>query len=277
MVIINLVSGQISIRFGAKGPNSLRSDRLLDGDALHRRRGAPDPIRQADVMIAGGTEATITPLAIGGFAAMKALSAATTILPAPPAPVRHGSRRVRHGRGGRHHDPRRVGTRSRREANLRRVIGYGATADAFHITAPPDDGERRRPLYAARALGRARIQARPGWIHQRHATSTFADSIEIHAIKEVFGDHALSSPSGDQVDDRPPSGRSRRRRSRLLRPHNRPRGPASHDQPRHPDPACDLDTIPNAARRARIDYALSNSFGFGGTNACLIFRRPDLA
>jgi 3-oxoacyl-[acyl-carrier-protein] synthase II len=129
-----------------------------------------------------------------------------------------------------------------------------------------------------RALSDARIQAdQVGYINA-HATSTFADSIEIHAIKEVFGAHARKLAVGGTKSMTGHLLGAAGGVEAVFSALAIDRGvlPPTINQ-EHPDPACDLDTIPNAARQAKIDYALSNSFGFGGTNACLIFRRPDLA
>ena len=278
MVIINLVSGQISIRFGAKGPNSCAVTACSTG--THSIGDAARLIQygEADVMIAGGTEATITPLAIGGFAAMKALSRRNDDPPRASRPFDRDRDGFVMGEGAGIMILEEWGRASRRGAKIyAEVIGYGATADAFHITAPPDDGEGAVRCMR-RALSDARIQAdQVGYINA-HATSTFADSIEIHAIKEVFGDHARKLAVGGTKSMTGHLLGAAGGVEAVFSVLTIDRGvlPPTINQ-EHPDPACDLDTIPNAAREARIDYALSNSFGFGGTNACLIFRRPDLA
>ncbi|MBI3394146.1 MAG: beta-ketoacyl-ACP synthase II [Nitrospirae bacterium] len=278
MVIINLVSGQISIRFGAKGPNSCAVTACSTG--THSIGDAARLIQygEADVMIAGGTEAAITPLAIGGFAAMKALSRRNDDPPRASRPFDSGRDGFVMGEGAGVVILEEWGRAVRRGAKIyAEVIGYGATADAYHITAPPDDGEG-----AVRCMRRALADAgiRPdhvGYINA-HATSTFADSIEIHAIKEVFGAHARKLAVGGTKSMTGHLLGAAGGIEAVFSVLAIDRGilPPTINQ-EHPDPACDLDTIPNAARQARIDYALSNSFGFGGTNACLIFRRPDLA
>ncbi|MEK6815643.1 MAG: beta-ketoacyl-ACP synthase II [Nitrospirota bacterium] len=278
MVIINLVSGQISIRFGAKGPNSCAVTACSTG--THSIGDAARLIQygEADVMIAGGTEATITPLAIGGFAAMKALSRRNDDPPRASRPFDRDRDGFVMGEGAGIMILEEWGRASRRGAKIyAEVIGYGATADAFHITAPPDDGEGAVRCMR-RALSDARIQAdQVGYINA-HATSTFADSIEIHAIKEVFGAHARKLAVGGTKSMTGHLLGAAGGVEAVFSALAIDRGvlPPTINQ-EHPDPACDLDTIPNAARQAKIDYALSNSFGFGGTNACLIFRRPDLA
>mgnify|MGYP001594819568 FL=1 len=278
MVIINLVSGQISIRFGAKGPNSCAVTACSTG--THSIGDAARLIQygEADVMIAGGTEATITPLAIGGFAAMKALSRRNDDPPRASRPFDRDRDGFVMGEGAGIMILEEWGRASRRGAKIyAEVIGYGATADAFHITAPPDDGEGAVRCML-RALSDALIQAdQVGYINA-HATSTFADSIEIHAIKEVFGAHARKLAVGGTKSMTGHLLGAAGGVEAVFSALAIDRGvlPPTINQ-EHPDPACDLDTIPNAARQAKIDYALSNSFGFGGTNACLIFRRPDLA
>lgn len=278
MVIINLVSGQISIRFGAKGPNSCAVTACSTG--THSIGDAARLIQygEADVMIAGGTEATITPLAIGGFAAMKALSRRNDDPPRASRPFDTERDGFVMGEGAGIMILEEWGRAVRRGAKIyAEVTGYGATADAFHITAPPDDGEGAVRCMR-RAISDARIQANQVGYVNAHATSTFADSIEIHAIKEVFGDHARKLAVGGTKSMTGHLLGAAGGVEAVFSVLAIDRGvlPPTINQER-PDPACDLDTIPNAAREARIDYALSNSFGFGGTNACLIFRRPDLA
>lgn len=278
MVIINLVSGQISIRFGAKGPNSCAVTACSTG--THSIGDAARLIQygEADVMIAGGTEATITPLAIGGFAAMKALSRRNDDPPRASRPFDTERDGFVMGEGAGIMILEEWGRAVRRGAKIyAEVTGYGATADAFHITAPPDDGEGAVRCMR-RAISDARIQANQVGYVNAHATSTFADSIEIHAIKEVFGDHARKLAVGGTKSMTGHLLGAAGGVEAVFSVLAIDRGvlPPTINQER-PDPACDLDTIPNAARQAKIDYALSNSFGFGGTNACLIFRRPDLA
>lgn len=278
MVIINLVSGQISIRFGAKGPNSCAVTACSTG--THSIGDAARLIQygEADVMIAGGTEATITPLAIGGFAAMKALSRRNDDPPRASRPFDTERDGFVMGEGAGIMILEEWGRAVRRGAKIyAEVTGYGATADAFHITAPPDDGEGAVRCMR-RAISDARIQANQVGYVNAHATSTFADSIEIHAIKEVFGDHARKLAVGGTKSMTGHLLGAAGGVEAVFSVLAIDRGvlPPTINQER-PDPACDLDTIPNAAREARIDYALSNSFGFGGTNACLIFRRFDLA
>ncbi|OGW61740.1 MAG: beta-ketoacyl-[acyl-carrier-protein] synthase II [Nitrospirae bacterium RBG_16_64_22] len=278
MVIINLVSGQISIRFGAKGPNSCAVTACSTG--THSIGDAARLIQhgEADVMIAGGTEATITPLAIGGFAAMKALSRRNDDPTHASRPFDRDRDGFVMGEGAGIVILEEWGRAVRREAKIyAEVIGYGATADAYHITAPPDDGEGAVRCMR-RAIEDARIQAdQVGYINA-HATSTFADSIEIHAIKEVFGAHARKLAVGGTKSMTGHLLGAAGGIEAIFSVLAIDRGilPPTINQ-EHPDPACDLDTIPNTARQAKIDCALSNSFGFGGTNACLIFRRPDLA
>jgi 3-oxoacyl-[acyl-carrier-protein] synthase II len=274
-VISNLAPGQISMRFGAKGPNLSSVSACATGN--HSIGDAAEWIRRGvcDAMIAGGTEATISPMCIGGFAAMKALS---TRNDAPAEACRPFDRErdgfvCGEGAGvlvlEEYDSARKRGARIYAE-----LVGYGATADAYHLTNPAPAGEG-----AARAMRMALEQAAIGADEvdhiNAHATSTPAGDIaETQAIKRALGEHAR----------RVPVSATKSMTGHLL-------GGAggveavftvlsivNHVAPptinlRTPDPECDLDYVPNEARPVKIDVALSNGFGFGGTNSTLAFRR----
>jgi 3-oxoacyl-[acyl-carrier-protein] synthase II len=276
MTIINLSSGQIAIRYGLQGPNSCAVTACATGnncigDAFRIiQRG------EADAMIAGGTEAAITPLGVAGFAASRALSTRN-------ADPLHASRPFDRERDGfvlgegaglllleELEFAKRRGARVYAE-----VVGYAMTADAFHITAPPDDG-----IGAVRCMSLALQDAgmRPaeiGYINA-HATSTFADKIETVAIKAVFGDDArripVSSTKSMTGHLLGAAGGIEAVFSILALVHGIIPPTINYE---NSDPECDLDYVPNTARKIKINAALSNSFGFGGTNACLIFRRYE--
>ncbi len=276
MTIINLASGQIAIRHGAKGPNSSAVSACATGN--HCIGDAYRIIQrgEADVMIAGGTEAAITPLCVAGFAASRALSTRNDAPAQACRPFERDRDGFVLGEGAGIVVLESLEHARQRGASIHaELVGYGMTADAYHITAPSEDGEG-----AARCMQLALSEAKiaPSGIHyiNAHATATAADAVETMALKRVFG----------QAAGRIPISSTKSMTGHLL-------GAAGGIEAiftvlamtrgvmpptinlDHPDPACDLDYIPNTARRGRVDVALSNSFGFGGTNACLLFRRHE--
>jgi 3-oxoacyl-[acyl-carrier-protein] synthase II len=273
--IINLAAGQVSIRFGAKGPNSATctacsASAHAIGDAFEIiKRGG------ADVMIAGGSEAAITPMGIGGFGALRALS----------------TRNDEPSRASRPFDKDRDGfvvgegagvliledydsARSRGARIYAELVGYGMSADAYHITAPSEDGDGPFRVMGA-ALESAGIQPSQVDYINAHGTSTpHGDKVETIAIKRCFGDHAKTLPvssTKSMTGHLLGAAGGLEAGITVLAVHHQIAPPTINlDQP---DPECDLDYVPNTARPARIVYALSNSFGFGGTNAALLFKR----
>jgi 3-oxoacyl-[acyl-carrier-protein] synthase II len=276
MVIINLASGQVAIRLGARGPNSCAVTACATGnhcigDAFRLiQRG------DADVMLAGGTEAAITPLGVAGFAAARALSRRND----DPA---HASRPFDRDRDGfvlgegagvvvleELETARRRGVRIYGE-----VVGYAMNSDAHHITAPPDDGEGavRCMEMAIKDAGVSKDEI--GYINA-HATSTFADKVETQAIKGVFGDRAYRIPvssTKSMTGHLLGAAGGVEAVFSLLAIHRGVVPPTINLE--HPDPECDLDYVPGRAREVSVKVALSNSFGFGGVNACLLFKRMD--
>ena len=276
-VIINLAAGQVSIRFGAKGPNSATvtacsASAHAVGDAFEIiSRGA------ADVMIAGGSEAAITPLGVGGFAAMRALS----------------KRNDEPTRASRPFDRDRDGfiigegagvvileeyerAQARKSPLYAELVGYGMSGDAFHVTAPSENADGAvRAIRAALVRG----ECRPDQVDyvNAHGTSTpYNDRLETLAIKNVFGDHAnqlavssTKSMTGHLLGAA--GGLEAGITALAIRRQTLP--PTINLDT--PDPDCDLDYVPGSARSATVRYALSNSFGFGGTNAVLLFKRCD--
>jgi 3-oxoacyl-[acyl-carrier-protein] synthase II len=275
--IVNLASGHVSIRYGARGPNSATATACSAsahaiGDAFKIiQRG------DADVMIAGGAEAAITPMGVGGFAAMKALS----------------TRNDEPERASRPFDAQRDGFvigegagvlvlealehATRRGANiLCEVVGYGMSGDAYHITQPAEEGAGGYAVMS-RALKDAGVAPQDVDYINAHGTSTpIGDVIEIMAVRRLFGDtgrrvpvsstksmtgHLLGGAGGLEA------GLS------VLALRDQILPPTINYE--NPDPNCDWDFVPNTARKAEVRYALSNSFGFGGTNAALLFKRWD--
>ncbi len=273
--IVNLAAGQVSIRLGAMGPNSATCTACSAG--AHALGDSFRIIQRgdADVMIAGGSEAAITPMGVGGFAAMKALS----------------TRNEEPARASRPFDLERDGfvvgegagllvledleTARRRGAPIvAEIVGYGMSGDAYHMTAPPEDGS------GAFRVMQAALQdagADPGQVDyiNAHGTSTPPnDRIETLAIKRLFGEHAhelavssTKSMTGHLLGAA--GGLEGGITALAIRDQVLP--PTINQE--NPDPECDLDYVANQARQAEIRYAMSNSFGFGGTNASLLFRR----
>jgi len=273
--IVNLASGNISIRYGARGPNSATATACSAsahaiGDSFKIiERGA------AEMMICGGTEATITPMGVGGFAAMRALS----IRNDDPA---HASRPFDATRDG-----FVVGegagilileslehAQKRNAPILAEIVGYGMSGDAYHITQPAENGDGAFRVMRA-ALKDAKLDASTIGYLNAHGTSTpIGDAIETTAIKRLFGERAKQVPvsSTKSMTGHLLGGAGGLEAGiSVLALRDQILPPTINYQT--PDPACDLDYVPNTARKASVEYALSNSFGFGGTNAALIFKR----
>jgi 3-oxoacyl-[acyl-carrier-protein] synthase II len=275
--IVNLASGHVSIRYGAKGPNSATATAC--SASAHSIGDAYKIIQReaADVMIAGGSEAAITPMGVGGFAAMRALS----------------TRNDEPGRASRPFDAQRDGFvvgegagvlileslefAQKRGANIMaEIVGYGMSGDAFHITQPAEGGDGGYRVTMA-ALKDASISPDAVGYVNAHGTSTpIGDAIETTALKRVFGERAKKVPisSTKSMTGHLLGGAGGLEagisvlalRDKILPP------TANYE---NPDPECDLDYIPNQPRKLAVEYAVSNSFGFGGTNASLIFKHWD--
>ena len=275
--IVNLASGWVSIRTGAKGPNSATCTACTTsahavGDSFRLiQRG------DATAMIAGGSEAAITPLGVGGFSAMRALSTRND----DPA---HASRPFDKERDG-----FVIGEGSgivvleeleharRRGAPIYcEVVGYGMSSDAFHISAPCEDGDGAMRVMN-RTLRDAGVPPAAVDYVNVHGTSTpQGDKVEVVALKRVFGDHARRlaiSSTKSMTGHLLGAAGGLEAGITALTLKTQMIAPTINYQ--HPDPDCDLDIVPNAARKADVEYALSNSFGFGGTNGALLFRRHE--
>jgi 3-oxoacyl-[acyl-carrier-protein] synthase II len=273
--IINLAAGQVSIRFGAKGPNSATCTAC--SASAHAIGDAFEIIRRddADVMIAGGSEAAITPMGVGGFAAMRALSTRNDEPERASRPFDKDRDGFVMGEGSGVVVLEELGFAQRRGAPIyAELVGYGMTADAYHITAPSEDGDGGMRVMEM-AVRRAGIQPMQVDYINAHGTSTpFNDKLETLAIKRLFGEHAhqlaISSTKSMTGHLLGAAGGVEAAISALVIQHQVIPPTINLE---NPDPECDLDYVPNQKREAKVDYALSNSFGFGGTNGALLFKR----
>jgi 3-oxoacyl-[acyl-carrier-protein] synthase II len=273
--IINLAAGQVSIRFGAKGPNSATCTAC--SASAHAIGDAFEIIKRndADVMIAGGSEAAITPMGVGGFAAMRALSTRNDEPARASRPFDKDREGFVMGEGSGVIILEELEFATRRGASIyAELVGYGMSADAFHITAPSEDGDGGMRVMQS-ALSRAGVQPQQVDYINAHGTSTpFNDKLETLAIKRVFGDHArklaISSTKSMTGHLLGAAGGLEAGITVLAIRHQVIPPTINYETP---DPECDLDYVPNTKRAAKIEFALSNSFGFGGTNGALLFKR----
>lgn len=273
-LIINLAGGQVSIFHGFKGP--LMSHVSACSTAAHSVGEAYLAIRygRADVMVAGGTESTITPLSVGGFVAARALSTRNDEPSKASRPFTASRDGFVMGEGcGLLILEELERAKARGATIIAEIVGYGANSDAYHVTAPHPEGEGAQACMRL-ALQDAGIGPEAVGYINAHGTSTAADAVETHAIKQVFGDHAralqVSSTKSMHGHLLGAAGSVEGAICCLALERGLLPPTINLDDP---DPACDLDYIPHEARRVEVEYALSNSFGFGGTNACLLFRR----
>jgi 3-oxoacyl-[acyl-carrier-protein] synthase II len=271
--IVNLAAGQVSIKFGAKGPNEATATACTT--SAHSIGDAFKIIQRcdADVMIAGGSEAAITPMGIGGFAAMRALSVRNDAPEKASRPWDKDRDGFVVGEGAGILILEDLEFAKRRGANiLAEVVGYGMSGDAYHITSPAPEHEGGYRVMM-NALRDAKLQPSDIGYVNAHGTSTeLGDKLETHAIMRVFGDKIPPVSSTKSMTGHLLGGAGGLEagitvlalRDQILPP------TINYETP---DPECDLDYVPNQSRKVQMDFALSNSFGFGGTNGCLIFRR----
>jgi len=275
--IVNLASGHISIRYGAKGPNSATATACSAsahaiGDSFKIiERGA------ADMMICGGTEATITPMGVGGFASMKALSTRNDDPATASRPFDADRDGFIVGEGAGILILEALEHATRRNAPiLAEIVGYGMSGDAYHITQPVENGDGAFRVMRA-ALKDAKLSPDDISYVNAHGTSTpIGDVIETTARKRLFGERAINkklpvSSSKSMTGHLLGGAGGLEAGISVLALRDQILPPTINQF--HADPKCDLDYVPNVARKATVDYALSNSFGFGGTNAALIFKR----
>ncbi|HEX8196749.1 MAG TPA: beta-ketoacyl-ACP synthase II [Pyrinomonadaceae bacterium] len=273
--IVNLAAGNVSIRHGAKGPNSATATACSAG--AHAIGDSFKIIQRgdADAMICGGAESAITPMSSAGFASMRALSTRND-------DPKHASRPF---------DAERDGfvmgegagilileelefAKARGARIYAELVGYGMSGDAFHVTMPDETGSG-----AIRVMQRAMKDAgitpeQIGYINAHGTSTPYNDKFETLAIKKAFGEHAYKlavSSTKSMTGHALGAAGGIEAVISVLAIHNNTLPPTTNYKT--PDPDCDLDYIPNEPRQAMVEYALSNSFGFGGTNACLIFKR----
>src|SRR5579859_6353502 len=273
--IVNLAAGHVSIRYGAKGPNEATCTACTT--SAHAVGDAMKIIQRcdADVMIAGGSEAAITPMGIGGFGAMRALSTRNDEPERSSRPWDAGRDGFVVGEGAGILILEELEHAQKRGAKvLAELIGYGMSGDAYHITQPAEGGEGAvRVMH--NTLNDAKLPPTAVDYINAHGTSTpLGDKQETQAIKTAFGEHArkvaissTKSMTGHLLGGA--GGLEAGITVLALRDQMIP--PTINYET--PDPECDLDYVPNKARKAKVNVALTNSFGFGGTNGCLLFRR----
>lgn len=275
--IVNLASGFVSIRWGARGPNSATATAC--SASAH---AVGDSFRliarcDADVMICGGAEAAITPMGVGGFASMRALSTRNAEPERASRPFDRERDGFVIGEGSGVLVLEELGSALKRGAPiLAEVVGYGMSGDAYHITTPAEDASggvrvMRNALADAKVL-----PEQVGYINAHGTSTPYNDRLETLAIKKVFGEHAARIPvsSTKSMTGHLLGGAGGLEAGfTALALHEQWIPPTINYE--NPDPDCDLDYVPNQARPGSFEYALSNSFGFGGTNAALLFKRYE--
>jgi 3-oxoacyl-[acyl-carrier-protein] synthase II len=275
MLIINMASGLVSMRFGAKGPNSAVVTACATGN--HAIGDAFKIIERgdADVMIAGGAEAMIVPLTIAGFCSMKAMSTRNDEPEKASRPFDAGRDGFVCGEGAGVVVLEALAHAVGRDARIyAEIVGYGMTSDAHHMTAPDPDGDgATRAMQLALADGGIEPDA-VGYINAHGTSTPYNDKFETAAIKRAFGEHArrlaVSSTKSMTGHLLGAAGGVEAVATALAIYHGLLPPTINYETP---DPDCDLDYVPNQARKLDVEYALSNAFGFGGTNATLAFRR----
>jgi 3-oxoacyl-[acyl-carrier-protein] synthase II len=273
--IVNLAAGQVSIRFGAKGPNTSTCTACSSGS-----HAVGDSFRmiargEADAMICGGSEAAITPMSIGGFGSMRALSQRNEQPERASRPFDRDRNGFVIGEG--------AGILILEELEMARwrgatiygeIVGYGMSGDAFHITQPSEDGDGAYRVMTNAILDAGIQPADIDYINAHGTSTPFNDKFETMAIKRAFGEHAYKltvSSTKSMTGHLLGAAGGLEGGISVLALHHQQIPPTINYE--IPDPDCDLDYTPNVARKAHLEYTLSNSFGFGGTNAALLFRR----
>lgn len=275
--IVNLAAGQVSIRYRAKGPNSATATACAAG--AHAIGDSFKIIQRGDAvaMICGGAESAITPMSVAGFAAMRAMSTRNDDPLRASRPFERDRDGFVIGEGAGLMMLEELESAKARGAKIyAEIVGYGMTADAFHLTMPDETGSGPRRAMQ-KALADAGVQPEAVGYINAHGTSTpYNDKFETFAIKQAFGDHAYKlavSSTKSMTGHLLGAAGGIEGVFTVLAIHNSMLPPTINYV--HPDPECDLDYVPNEPREAKVEYALSNSFGFGGTNASLLFKRYE--
>ena len=275
--IVNLAAGQVSIRFGAKGPNSATATACSAG-----AHAIGDSFRiiqrgDADVMICGGAESAITPMSVAGFASMRALSTRNDDPQHACRPFERDRDGFVIGEGAGILILEELELAKKRGARIyAEIVGYGMTADAFHLTMPDETGSGAIRVMQ-KAIKDARIRPEEVGYINAHGTSTpYNDKFETVAIKQTFADHAYKlavSSTKSMTGHLLGAAGGIEGVFSVLAIYRKALPPTINYF--NPDPDCDLDYVPNEPREATVNYVLTNSFGFGGTNAALMFKRYE--
>jgi len=275
--IVNLAAGQVSIRFGAKGPNSATATACSAG--AHAIGDSFKIIQRgdADVMICGGAESAITPMSVAGFASMRALSTRNDDPQHACRPFERDRDGFVIGEGAGIMILEELEGAKKRGARIyAEIVGYGMAADAFHLTMPDETGSGARRVMQ-KTIKDAGIQPdQIGYINAHGTSTPYNDKFETLAIKDTFGPHAYKlavSSTKSMTGHLLGAAGGIEGVFSVLAIHRKVLPPTINYV--NPDPDCDLDYVPNEPREAVVDYVLSNSFGFGGTNAALLFKRYE--
>jgi 3-oxoacyl-[acyl-carrier-protein] synthase II len=273
--IVNLAAGQVSIRFGAKGPNSATATACAAG--AHAIGDSFKIIQRgdADIMICGGAESAITPMSVAGFSAMRALSTNNDDPLHASRPFERDRDGFVIGEGAGIMILEELESAKRRGAKIYgEIVGYGAAADAFHLTMPDETGSGARRVMQRTLKDAGITPDQVGYINAHGTSTPYNDKFETKAIKDTFGAHAYKlavSSTKSMTGHLLGAAGGIEGIFCVLTLHKNVIPPTINYA--NPDPDCDLDYVPNEPREARVDYVLSNSFGFGGTNAALLFKR----
>ena len=275
--IVNLAAGQVSIRYGAKGPNSATATACSAG--AHAIGDSFKIIQRgdADVMICGGAESAITPMSVAGFASMRALSTRNDDPLHASRPFERDRDGFVIGEGAGIMILEELEMAKRRGAKIyAELVGYGMTADAFHLTMPDESGSGAIRVMQKTIADAGIKPEQVGYINAHGTSTPYNDKFETLAIRETFGEHAYKlavSSTKSMTGHLLGAAGGIEGVFSVLSLHHKTLPPTINYV--NPDPDCDLDYVPNEPRQVEVEYALSNSFGFGGTNAALLFKRYE--
>jgi len=275
--IVNLAAGQVSIRFGAKGPNSATATACSAG--AHAIGDSFKIIQRgdADLMICGGAESAITPMSVAGFASMRALSTRNDDPTHASRPFERDRDGFVIGEGAGIMNLEELEGAKKRGARIyAEIVGYGMAADAFHLTMPDETGSGARRVMQKTIKDAGIKPEQIGYINAHGTSTPYNDKFETLAIKDTFGPHAYKlavSSTKSMTGHLLGAAGGIEGVFSVLAIHRKILPPTINYV--NPDPDCDLDYVPNEPREAVVDYVLSNSFGFGGTNAALLFKRYE--